>query len=259
MLPFLRTSAVLCFSRPASRDVAGSEISLFAAGPPWGPCSFEGALRAAFRVDTGGLAVAVASLSGFRFLPVRRWTPLGSLFAVGPPWGPCSPLDPLGVPVPSLEPFGPKSAIVPAPCHGDSSRRSSGTPERSRKDEAGPRAVIPTDPGAPGERRDLAVARLPRHSPGTLAPPAPLGLWLGPGRRRVAVVSLSGFRAPVSEFFHPPLPRRGIMILGPDRARHPGRTNRQKNWPEAFRIRLSRPAFPGPASTTATPSAANWR
>jgi len=23
-------------------------------------------------------------------VPVRRWTPLGSLFAVGPPWGPCS-------------------------------------------------------------------------------------------------------------------------------------------------------------------------
>ena len=38
---------------------------------------------------------------------VRRWTPLGSLFAVGPPWGPCLPLDPFGVPVPSKEPFGP--------------------------------------------------------------------------------------------------------------------------------------------------------
>jgi len=36
---------------------------------------------------------------------VRRWTPLGSLFAVGPPWGPCLPLDPFGVPVPSKEPF----------------------------------------------------------------------------------------------------------------------------------------------------------
>ena len=29
-------------------------------------------------------------ISVFRFLPVCRWTPLGSLFAVGPPWDPCS-------------------------------------------------------------------------------------------------------------------------------------------------------------------------
>jgi len=134
-------------------------------------------------------------ISVFRFLPVCRWTPLGSLFAVGPPWGPCSPLDPFGVPVPSKEPFGPATPFPPPPAFARRSPEGGGGFPNSPLASLASFAVNP--------RPDKAL-RVPHSHP---SPPRRVNLTVGaskaapslspsvPGRQTLFLCQMRDFPA----------------------------------------------------------------